>query len=1552
MIDITENFRTEMLKNIKNVKARVALQDGTELLPGEELISVDLTWAGGETPLLKTAMRKAEIKIDGERDIKGYAMRVYYMVREEDTDDWIETLLGTFEATECEYIKDEDSTKITAYDNMMKFYTEYNSPGSFPMSTFEYLQAICAAAGVTLASTGLPIHGNLNIEVDPFANIANSTFRDALEDICEVSATQAIINPLGELEMKGITQINPAEDPAINHSTNPSFERVTGEPTAEARKNWHTNPRQVSDDGLIASGSGAFGQFTTAVGSRSCVGGVQTISLTSISGGNRRYGVSRSLGVFGGFGVGKVVTVSIDVTEITVPTRGTLQLRVEFNDGTTWGGGHINLTKTGRVYLTVPNNIITATGVHMYVWYQAWANDTSWEGEASVSFRNVLVETTDKHLPYFDGSYSEDSDLRTPEWLGTPNASQSVLKQPATIEVRRNYVTNPRMSGSGTTATSWLDYSNGTVTGTRSVSGNIQTITQSTGTGRIGVSHRMDSLLPSINAGRAITLSIDVKSLSLGTGTAIMYVESGDSPYPSSTKTITSTGRQYLKFQTTETGRASFTLYVWVRGGTGTISFTDVMAEDIDAELPYFDGSYNQWQYPDLTPSWIGAANSSASVLMGVAPSGYKNETGQNSPSWLSTDSPNHGSKFVRRLVKGTSGNHSQIIEDTSGTISGEQITSSLYARVSKAISAGRYFWSNKGAAPFISAKTGVALPANTWTEVKATGSPAITNASQQFVVDIPELEVGMFIDIDNHYVIKGNYTGGYFDGNSPNAEWSGEPNNSASSVISRLTYNNLIDFSVGDEWGGVNSVVLGRSPQVGDDIYKRDEDDINAPTNSNILNTVALTPTYSNADGYSIYVPGESQFSINRTQPTPANFYARVLLPELEHGETYTFFMGDIASEAYTPTIQIGYSQSGAFVSVGDVAAGETLSFVYDNTKTEWGIRIRLTDTAVTDPFSAGFFDVYLAKESIFSGFVPFRARGVFEVRIENNQLIDQRREDVIDLIYDQLYGIHYMPFEINTEGLGWISPYDTFFIDDNDGNSYKVIASDIKLTLDGGIAERISAKAPDPTTTDYARAGDIRKSITNTQIIVDKQEQTIQSIVSDIYSNDGYIEEKFSEVYQDMESIVSRVQGAGGVNFIRNSVMYARDGSGGPTVWEVDERVNLAYNPTFRGGQNTGWVIASNLNIVYGNSILLPNNQPIMRMNATANIPANTTMAYHPNGSGPAGVRTGKFMLWHNHTAPLTYIVRTSGVDLATVIVQPNTWTEMKAVGVSFPDTTLAVRNSSVIPSGVQTSVSMFQLEAGSLDLPYFDGDTQGARWSGTANSSPSIMGSGLTINASPESRSYGAISGNAFTLRNGDTVKQTISVRKDVEFVPDDQKTYYTLSARVKKGSVGSGYIRLKNRNEEIEIELPDQTSYLWEQVFIEGILPQDDYFDISVLAHGDPAVELQVTDLMLAIGKTRHEWTQAPGEFNTAEVAITQDGITVREAEFPDNYTSIDALGFNIHYKKDGQEATLSHTYQGTEVTKLKSNTEISMPPMRVVPIDYGNFKGWAFVRGDT
>lgn len=186
-------------------------------------------------------------------------------------------------------------------------------------------------------------------------------------------------------------------------------------------------------------------------------------------------------------------------------------------------------------------------------------------------------------------------------------------------------------------------------------------------------------------------------------------------------------------------------------------------------------------------------------------------------------------------------------------------------------------------------------------------------------------------------------------------------------------------------------------------------------------------------------------------------------------------------------------------------------------------------------------------------------QANGLTEYKIENNEIIDKDRDNAMTPIYNALHGISYYPFETTTEGLGWYEIADNFDIINDTGNTFNTTLFNFSITIDGGIKEILKTVAETKTQTQYQYATTIAKRVKNTEIIVNKQEQYIEELVTDMYEEDGVVHENFTKVYQDIDNIINSVQNSGGSNLIKNSVMFAYDDNNIPNNWEVEGDGNL---------------------------------------------------------------------------------------------------------------------------------------------------------------------------------------------------------------------------------------------------------------------------------------------------------------------------------------------------------------------------------------------------------
>lgn len=194
----------------------------------------------------------------------------------------------------------------------------------------------------------------------------------------------------------------------------------------------------------------------------------------------------------------------------------------------------------------------------------------------------------------------------------------------------------------------------------------------------------------------------------------------------------------------------------------------------------------------------------------------------------------------------------------------------------------------------------------------------------------------------------------------------------------------------------------------------------------------------------------------------------------------------------------------------------------------------------------------------------------GLTEFKIENNEIIDKDRDSAMTDIYNALHGIKYYPFEITTEGLGWYEIADNFDIINDTNDTYNTTLFNFSIQIDGGIKEILKTTAATKTQTQYQYATTIGKRVKNTEILVNKQDQYIQSLVSDVYDEDGIVHENFTQIYQDINNIVNSVQNTGGSNLLLNSVMFAYDENGNPNSWEISESGSLFINSSAEAMNN----------------------------------------------------------------------------------------------------------------------------------------------------------------------------------------------------------------------------------------------------------------------------------------------------------------------------------------------------------------------------------------------
>ena len=186
-----------------------------------------------------------------------------------------------------------------------------------------------------------------------------------------------------------------------------------------------------------------------------------------------------------------------------------------------------------------------------------------------------------------------------------------------TVEVRRNLATNPNL---GTDASGWVSTAGATLTRVENLpeqGGGFAGRIERTADGAGNEGMHLGLAIP-VTEGQTITASFEVLSSSQTTVTPRLLWSIGATVSASPVQMTTVYQRVSIT-ATVPTGVTTLRvnpLFTDMLSGTAT-RVCRVLIEISSTVNSYFDGSYSP--DPDLTPSWTGTANASASVLTGTA---------------------------------------------------------------------------------------------------------------------------------------------------------------------------------------------------------------------------------------------------------------------------------------------------------------------------------------------------------------------------------------------------------------------------------------------------------------------------------------------------------------------------------------------------------------------------------------------------------------------------------------------------------------------------------------------------------------------------------------------------------------------------------------------------------------------------------------------------------------------------------------------------------------------------------------------------------------------
>lgn len=319
--------------------------------------------------------------------------------------------------------------------------------------------------------------------------------------------------------------------------------------------------------------------------------------------------------------------------------------------------------------------------------------------------------------------------------------------------------------------------------------------------------------------------------------------------------------------------------------------------------------------------------------------------------------------------------------------------------------------------------------------------------------------------------------------------------------LAENLDSNTLKTLKIGDTYGPITSVVLGRVPQ---------NDNIalfaTAPA-ANLISAVNIGTNLITLTGNAMEDGNMIQLESTGTLPAPL----------VANEQYYVYTNADPNTFALAPTY-------------------------YDG----------VNGTNLIDLTTTGSGDITIPT-------LPTR-----EIQINNNQILDDDRQTLLPPLYDNLSGIDWTDVKADTVGLGWYEVGDVISFTQG-ATVVKAWLNEIHLTLAGSIKEQLVSTAPDVAAINYAAAGGIINSIYNTEIKVDKQNQEIVSVVSRQDTLEGQVNEQYTEINQDVDDVLITIQRAGGGNILYNSVGFAKESFRDVDDMSYDKLLYWTYNPSY---------------------------------------------------------------------------------------------------------------------------------------------------------------------------------------------------------------------------------------------------------------------------------------------------------------------------------------------------------------------------------------------------
>lgn len=121
------------------------------------------------------------------------------------------------------------------------------------------------------------------------------------------------------------------------------------------------------------------------------------------------------------------------------------------------------------------------------------------------------------------------------------------------------------------------------------------------------------------------------------------------------------------------------------------------------------------------------------------------------------------------------------------------------------------------------------------------------------------------------------------------------------------------------------------------------------------------------------------------------------------------------------------------------------------------------------------------------------------YEIKISDNQIMNgNNRDEFLPDIYEKLNGLEYYTNDFASPGICYYDLCDRYNVKIGE-STYSCIMFNDEINVTQGLEENIYTNLPKETTTDYTKADKTDRKINQTYIMVDKQNQLIQTLIDE---------------------------------------------------------------------------------------------------------------------------------------------------------------------------------------------------------------------------------------------------------------------------------------------------------------------------------------------------------------------------------------------------------------------------------------------------------------------